>query len=173
MNLSKRETLLFNFYALMIVGLGLYFFFFGFLHPQFVEVNSKIINVESALSKINAIVNSKDLVEKQFDIYREKLTPNVRTTSSTRVLKDIESKAQKSGLNVINVKPLTVKEEGLYGEFDFNLEVEGELKSLGKFLYDLDESSYLFKLKFTQINAQSLGEPLKFQLLLSASLAKD
>ena len=73
---------------------------------------------------------------------------------------------------MISLKPLSVKQEGLYGEFDFKLETEGHLKNLGKFLYDLDDSAYIFGIKHTQINAQERGASLKLRLLLSAALAK-
>ena len=95
-----------------------------------------------------------------------------KQTVSTDILQDIKVKASGAGLNVINLKPLAVKQVGLHGEFDFKLETEGHLKNFGKFLYDLDDSPYIFGIKHTQINAQARGAPLKLQLLLSAALAK-
>ncbi len=173
MTLNRRETFLMGFYLVMIVAIGVYFFFFQIVAPRYNMLKSRIVSTEEALLKVRKILSTKDIVEREFNTFQEKFSPKeIKQTVSTQILQDIKEKASEAGLNVINLKPLSVKQEGLYGEFDFKLETEGHLKNLGKFLYDLDDSAYIFGIKHTQINAQERGAPLKLQLLLSAALAK-
>jgi len=174
MKLRPREMFLVNVYMVIVVCILLYFFFFQFGYPKHTSINARIGVLENSLEKINGILNSKDMVEKQYAAFEKKLSvKQTPGTADTEILQDIRGKAVRAGLNVINIKPLSLKEDDdLYGAFDFKLETEGELKNLGRFLYDLDNSPYIFSIKFTQINAQTQGEPLKVQLLLSAALAR-
>lgn len=173
MTLNRREIFLMGFYLVMIVGVGVYFFFFRIVAPRHNMLKSKIASTEEALFRVNKILSSSDTIEKEFKSFQEKFSgQEIKETVSTEILQDIKVKASEAGLNVINLKPLTVKQEGMQGEFDFKLETEGHLKNFGKFLYELDDSAYIFAIKYTQINAQERGAPLKLQLLLSAALAK-
>ncbi len=173
MTLNRREIFLMTSYLGIIFVIGVYFFFFQIVAPKHKILNSKIASTENALIKVNRILSTRDIVEREFDVFQEKFSPKeIKQTVSTEILQDIKVKASEAGLNVINLKPLAVKQEGLYGEFDFKLETEGHLKNFGKFLYDLDDSAYIFGIKYTQINAQERGAPLKLQLLLSAALDK-
>ncbi|MFH1093165.1 MAG: type 4a pilus biogenesis protein PilO [Candidatus Omnitrophota bacterium] len=172
MTLNRNEMFLMGFYLVMIVALGVYFFFFQIVAPRHNMLKSKIVYTEEALLRVNKILSTSAIVEKEFNSFQEKFSrKEVKETVSTDILQDIKVKASEAGLNVINLKPLSVKQEGLYGEFDFKLETEGHLKNFGKFLYDLDDSAYIFGIKYTQINAQEKGAPLKVQLMLSAALA--
>ncbi|MBU1088124.1 MAG: type II secretion system protein M [Candidatus Omnitrophica bacterium] len=160
-------------YLCLILGIGLYFFFFQFAYPRYTIINSKIQAAETGLSQINQILNGKTVIEKEYNDFVQKFQANSGKPALTDILQDVKSKAGMAGLNVTNVKPFPLKEDGIYNEFDFKLETEGELKNLGSFFYALDKSPYMFSIKHTQINAQAEGEPLKVQLLLSAILAKD
>ncbi|MCG2712958.1 MAG: type 4a pilus biogenesis protein PilO [Candidatus Omnitrophica bacterium] len=172
MTLNSREIFLMGFYLVMIVGIGTYFFFFQVVAPRHNILKGKIVSTEEALLRVSNILSTRDIVENEYNSFQEKFSrKEVKQTVSTEILQDIKDKAFQAGLNVINLKPLSVNREGLYGEFDFKLETEGHLKNFGKFLYDLDDSAYIFGIKYTQINAQEKGAPLKLQLLLSAALA--
>ena len=173
MTLNRREIFLMVFYLVMVVGIGVYFFFFQVVTPRHNMLKSEIAATEEALNRVNKILGTGDTIEKEFKSFQEKFSQQgIKETVSTEILQDIKVKASEAGLNVINLKPLAVKQEGMQGEFDFKLETEGHLKNLGKFLYNLDDSAYIFAIKYTQINAQEKGAPLKLQLLLSAALAK-
>lgn len=173
MILKRRELALAVFYVFLLVFIAVYIFFFRFSYPRYIMLNNQIQSNEEALVRINKILNSKDYVEKKYNAFEEKF--KVKATeqnSSTQILQDIKVKASDAGLNVINIKPLAIKQEELYGEFDFKLETEGYLANLGQFLYDLDDSPYIFIIKYAQINAQAAEQPLKVQLLLSAALTQ-
>ncbi len=173
MTLNRREIFLMCFYLVLVLGVGAYFFFFQIVAPRYNMLKSKIALTEDALLRVNKIVTRSDVIAKAFKVFQDKFSPGeIKQTVSTDILQDIKVKASQAGLNVINLKPLNVKQDGLQGEFDFKLEIEGHLKNFGKFLYDLDNSPYIFGIKHTQINAQERGSPLKLQLLLSAALAK-
>ena len=173
MTLNRREIFLMVFYALMIISVGIYFFFFQVIAPRYNMLSSKISSTEEALLRVTKIVNRKEIIEKELKAFQDKFSSGeIKQTVSTDILQDIKVKASEAGLNVINLKPLNVNHDGLQGEFDFRLETEGHLKNFGKFLYDLDDSPYIFGIKHTQVNAQERGAPLKLQLLLSAALAK-
>lgn len=173
MSFARRELFLFSFYLCLILGMGIYFLFFQFAYPRYAIINTQIQSAETALSQIGQILNGKVMIEKEHDDFVQKFKSNLGEPAATDILQDVKSKAGIAGLNVTNVKPFPIKDDGVYAEFDFQLETEGELKNLGRFFHTLDKSPYMFSIKNTQINAQAEGEPLKVQLLLSAILAKD
>ena len=152
----------------------MYYFFFQQGYPHFKKTNDKIADIERALFKINKILESRPVVEKEYDVIEQKFSNQQITKNvSTNILQNIKSNAAEAGLNVVNIKPMAAKEEGLYSEFDFKLETEGELKNFGRFLYNLVDSTYIYKVKYNQISAHSTTGSLKIQLLLSAALAKE
>ncbi|MFH1459225.1 MAG: type 4a pilus biogenesis protein PilO [Candidatus Omnitrophota bacterium] len=172
-SLTVRERYLFLVYLGIILIIGLYFGLFRFAVPAHFNINEKIVQNENILIKIYAILNKKEIVEKQYHAFLNKFKQiDKGKIGSTEILQDIKGQAQEAGLNVINVKPLLEKDEDLYRRFNFKLETEGELKNFGKFLYKLDDSSYLFTIKYAQINAQEQDQPLKFQFLLSVAIPK-
>lgn len=173
MKLNRGELTLLFIYIFILGVSGIYFLVFNSVYAKNRAINEQIEMMQQALTKLDAILTNKDEVEKEYKAFEQKLsTKEIKPTVSTEILQDIKSKATQAGLNVVNIKPFALKEEGLYGEFSFRLETEGEIKNFGRFLYNLDESAYIFTIKFLQLNAQSQEAQLKIQLLLSALLAK-
>ena len=174
MTLTRREFFLSGIYVFIVLCVGVYFFFYKFVFVQYQEVDSQIVSVEKALVKIQSIVANEDIVNQRYHTFEKKfMAGDMNQTASTDILQDIKTKAATAGLNVINIKPFTMKEKGGYGEFDFKLETEGKLKNVGRLLYDLDNSPYLFTVKYIQFNARSKAEDLQIQFMLSAILAKE
>jgi Tfp pilus assembly protein PilO len=173
MNKVKRQIALYCLYICLVFGLGFYFFCFKFVYPRYKILNEQAKTKQAELTRLTSILQGQTAVEKEYDAFLAKFQADSGQLAATDILKDIKSKAGSAGLNVINVKPFPLKEDGLYSEFDFKLETEGELKNFGRFLYTLDKSPYMFSIKNTQINAQVQAEPLKVQLLLSAVLPKE
>ena len=174
MKLNRRESILLAVYLMIIAVVFVSQFLSRFGFKQHREVSEKIAALEQGLMRVEAILESKPVVEREYNLLQRKFTlPEGKEIVSTEILQDIKKKAGDAGLNVINIKPFPLKTEGLYKKFDFKIETEGELQNLGEFLYKLDESPYLFNIKYSQVNAQARGEPLKMQLMLSAALAKE
>ncbi len=174
MKLKHRELFLSSLYLGIVIVSSIYFFLFKFIYPQYKIVNGQILTTEKGLSKIEAILGNQERIEKEYRLFEQKLSSKeIKQTVSTEILQDIKSKASTAGLNVINIKPFSLKAENLYAEFDFKLDTEGQLKNLGSFLYNLDDSPYIFTIKYIQANAQTQEAPLRVQLLLSAFLAKE
>lgn len=170
--LSAREMTLLGSYALMLALIAIYFGLFRGVYPQVKTLNAEILAAEQSLEKIQGIVASKEHVETEFGNYRERFfSKRDAESGETAILQDIKSKAVNAGLSVNNVKPIGVRESGGYNSYVFRLETEGELVNLGKFLYELDTAAYIFAITLTQINAQSAGEPLSMQFLISTILA--
>ncbi len=174
MRLNRREIILVIVYLVIISVAFVSQFLSRFGIKQHQQVSEQIDSLEQALVRVEAILESKPVVGREYDMLQKKFSmPGNQDIDSTQILQDIKKKANDAGLNVINIKPFPLKTEGLYKRFDFQLETEGELQNLGEFLYKLDDSPYLFDIKYTQVNAQSRGQPLKMQLMLSAALARE
>ncbi len=169
MKLSRRENLLLS-VSMGIIIIG--FIYSGAIHSGAARLSSldqRIRQAESELARVNGILARQDAVEQAYKSLERKLVERgVSETVSTEILQDVKARAAESGLNVLNIKPFRSREEGGYEEFDFKLEMEGELSELGSFLYDLNASAYIFQIKNMLITAQLENENLKIQLLLSA-----
>ena len=174
MNSVKKQIGLIFLYVILFFGTTVYFAFFRFSYPRYASVNKQIKAKQAILGSLTQILNGQSAIDDEYDAFVEKFKGNLNDPAATEILKDIKTKAGSAGLNVINIKPFPLKDDkGTYKEFDFKLETEGQLKNLGRFLYTLDKSPYMFSIKNTQINAQSESEPLKVQLLLSALISKE
>ena len=174
MSLTRRERFLAASYCLVILFIGVYAFFYKFIFMQYKQVDTQVVLIKKALSEIELVIATKDIVNQRYQMFEKKFKAGVvKQTGSTEILQDMKTKASTAGLNVINIKPFTLKDKDGYGEFDFKLETEGTLKNVGRFLYDLDNSLYLFTVKYVQINARSKAENLQIQFMLSAVLAKE
>ena len=169
----RRELFLMTVYLCLILGIGGYVFFFQFAYPRYFVINSQILSAETALAQIKQILKGKTLIEKEYNYFVLRYQSSKVKPAATDILQDVKSKAGIAGLKVVNVKPFPKKDDGAYDEFVFKLETEGELKNMGRFLYGLNKSPYMFSIKNTQINAQSKGDPLKVQLILSAIISKE
>jgi Tfp pilus assembly protein PilO len=174
MKLRRRELLLAGIFAVTLVGIFAMLFFLKTGYPRYALLATHIRGVEESLRQAETILAGKERVEKEFAAFEKNFSLRVpgKFMGATDILQEIKRKAGDAGLNVINIKPLVQKEEALSDVFDVKLETEGSILNFGKFLYDLDNSPYLFTLKYTQLNAQAQEEVLKIQLLVSASLAK-
>ena len=173
LRLTKRELFLLVSYVAIVFAIGLYFSLFKLFYVKNQEIKSQTVAVAEALAKIDSILKDKQAVEEEYRVFEQKLVnKELQETITTEILQDIKSKAAQAGLNVVNIKPFALKEEGGYAEFPIKLETEGDLENLGKFLYNLDETAYIFAIKNLQMNAQTQSAPIKIQLLLTAILAK-
>ncbi|MDD5746753.1 MAG: hypothetical protein PHO30_05755 [Candidatus Omnitrophica bacterium] len=174
MGIKQRKLVLAGGYVLLGVAAAAILGFSRYVYPLYAQVRERVRSQEEALWKIQTILGRKETVEKEFSLLQKKFLADAQNVSeiSTNILQEIKSKAGTAGLNVINIKPLSGPDESDTGAFDVKLETEGDLRGFGRFLYDLDNSPYLFSLKYTQINAQAQNEPLKVQMLLSVALAK-
>jgi General secretion pathway protein M. len=172
MGIKQRKLVLAGGYVLLGVAAAAILGFSRYVYPLYAQVRERVRSQEEALWKIQTIWAERTV--KGIFAAAEKFLADAQNVSeiSTNILQEIKSKAGTAGLNVINIKPLSGPDESDTGAFDVKLETEGDLRGFGRFLYDLDNSPYLFSLKYTQINAQAQNEPLKVQMLLSVALAK-
>ena len=71
------------------------------------------------------------------------------------LLQEVESVAQHSGVNLIYVKPGTIKDEKGLKKFYANLECEAPMEQVATFFHDVESSGQLVKIEKYQIQPKS------------------
>ncbi|MCM8813485.1 MAG: type 4a pilus biogenesis protein PilO [Candidatus Omnitrophica bacterium] len=172
MKLQKTEKTLMFLYAVIVCGGGIYYALHHWAAASLRAGVEKQRNLRQTAYKIEAIVRESESVAARYAELTASSAGAEFSSGGTDILVDVKNKAAAAGLQVINVKPFDVLNQGAYAEFRFKVEMEGALQNLGNFLYHLDQSPYTMAVRFTQLHAQSSGEPLKIQLILNAILFK-
>ncbi len=128
---SKREKYIFT-AAVIFISMAL---LYNFIVEPGIK-RWKILNSEIAAKKA-VMDNGIRLIERREGILREydqyaKFTKNI-----SKVLSDVENKADSLNVKTSNIKPGMEIDKGLYKEYSMELQIEGEMQDIIKFLSEL------------------------------------
>lgn len=154
MTFSKRERYVFAITITFIVIVVLYNFVF---EPGFNKW--RILNNEIAVNTAKMDRGLRLLERKEF-IIREYNRRAGSDKSISEILSDLEGRAVSLGIKTRNIKPGEVMEAGHYRECAIELEIEGELKNIIKFLSGLVEIPALAVLKKLNLKVISQSPPI-------------
>lgn len=87
----------------------------------------------------------------------------------TIILKEIESLANKASVYIIDMKPGGVRAEESFKQFMANVNCEGEMAQLVRFMYDIESSSKMITIEKYQLSPKS---PESKQTLCSMTIVK-
>lgn len=172
-NLSSRER------KIAIACLGVVFtslLFNLILMPSidgWVRLSKKIYEEERELLRLEKVLEIKDRVESAYKTYEKQiLAKGSDEEEIADILREIESLSRPIGLRILNIKPLPIDDQGFYKKYTVQLETEGEMVRIGKFLYRLQTSPKLLEVQRIQLNARTGTELLRIHLLISRVLVK-
>lgn len=70
------------------------------------------------------------------------------------ILSELELIAQQSGVSIIDIRPQLPKETSAYKEIYIDLRAEGSMQAFLKFIYDIENSLSLLRIKKLQLIAK-------------------
>lgn len=132
------------------------------------NVGVQIASREKQLEQYAGIIGQYAAIKKEYDEYgsyfkQKKL--NEEEVSS--VLANIDSLAKRFEVNISDLKPGKVKEEGSHSRFSFELFIDGDLTQVLNFIHSLENKPYFFSVDGFRFERKSRhGELIKCRLSL-------
>ncbi len=167
-NFTFREKRI-AFITLMVIACCIVFN--QFIYPQIIywkRVNKEIEKLNVDLLKARRALGLKDQVEEKYKNYQEKvLITGSDEEETAKLLREIENLSRPIGLYILNMKPLPVEDEGLYKRYSIQLEGDGEIITIAKFLYSIQTSPSFLKVQRLQMNARSGTKLLRANLFIT------
>ena len=91
--------------------------------------------------------------------------------SLTVLLQELESAARNSGVKLTEIKPQANFGRGVTKDLRIELGLAGSLESCLKFIYDIDNSLLLLKIKKLSLDSKPNTDDLQAQIIISQPLA--
>lgn len=154
--LSQREkNILFAAAALTILSLLLNFFIIPSARTNFI-LNKEIGIARIKLKKYLRLTSQKEKTQNAY----KKLTDDLGFSSTEAdplisALSELQRIAQNADIKIIDIRPQsTAKSSGLYKEATIDIRAEGQIKDYLKFIYSLENTFSLLRIKRFQLSAK-------------------
>ena len=130
-------------------------------------LNAEIKTGEARLSRYLRNLSCKDEVLKEYQKYAKYVKKGGSDEEETaKILGEIETLARKSNLTLADMKPRMPRAIGFYKEYTVEIEVEGGMKSLVSFLYQLNNSTQLLRAEKVHLYPKKKDSPVIKGLIL-------
>ncbi|MEE8359409.1 MAG: type 4a pilus biogenesis protein PilO [Candidatus Omnitrophota bacterium] len=167
---SREKILVISTVAVTIVTLT-----YGFIIEPIVgaysRLNRQILSSTLKLEKGYRLLKRAEEIKTEYAKYAQLVKPSQSDEEEiASMLKVIEVLARGNNIYIRNIRPEPTKENEFYKEFMFELTAEAGIERLGKFIYDLQSSGNLLRVKRLTLSASSKGaDSLKAVLEISKS----
>ncbi len=148
----KRENILFVLTFVIILSSIFFNLVLLPLKNKWQSLDKEILISKTNFGRYARILMQRDLIEKEYKIYADYLkTKDSPEETIVNLLQEIETIATSSGVSLVNIVPSVIKEEDYFKQFNIRIELETEMTSLIKFLYQIQKSQQLFKIERLRI----------------------
>jgi Tfp pilus assembly protein PilO len=153
---SKRERTL----VLATVSITIATIAYGFIIEPIIGgfsiVNRQIRSSTLKLEKGYRLLKRADEIKAEYKKYADLIKPLPSDEEEiASMLKAIEAIARGNNIYINNIRPEPVRQNEFYKEFIFELTVEATVERLGKFMYDIQSSGNLLRVRRLTLSASS------------------
>ena len=132
------------------------------LARTFSKLNRQIRSTSLKLERNHKMLRHQEIIRSEYNKYRGLIKPTPSDEEEiASMLKVIESTARSNKIDISNIRPQPVKDRGYYKDFTFELVSEAELKEIVKFIYDLQGSKNLLRVRKFTLSSSSSKNRLK------------
>ena len=153
--LSKRERIIL-YTVLGLIGLSIVFNFL--IEPLFKKaelLNRQTDIVRTKLKKYMWLLSQKDNIQDKYKKFASRLNlPSERKDTSVTTLSVLENLAKEAEIHIVDIRPQTTSNLDLYKETVVDLRTEGTMEGYISFLYNIENSLSLLRIKKFQLNAK-------------------
>jgi len=154
--LSKRERLLFLATISVVALAGLTNFVISPIAKKWRRLNTQLSTLETKLNRYSIILAQQKVIENRYKVYADNLKiKGSNEEAQAAVLQEIESIARTAGISLTNIVPSNLEDKGFYRKFQVRLELESNILSLSRFLYEIKKSQQLLGVTKLSISAKS------------------
>lgn len=160
-NLSKREKYLFYIImALIILWIGMVFIIKPLL-DKWKGLDEKISLASLKMEKNRKILSLKEKIQSDYDNFASAIKKkSSEEEEMAKFLTEIESLAQSSLVHISDIKPRSAKKTRFYDEYVIEVEAEGDISQVSKFIYDIQDSPRLLKIDKFSLGTKGAGTNL-------------
>jgi len=116
------------------------------------KLNNGILIQEKKLQKYLHILSQEDLVAGEYQKYTEGISQNYSDEEEKiKLLSLIEKMARNASVLLKDINPGATKKIGRYKKYTIEIEVESEINYLTDFIYQLEKTSRLLRIKDFQL----------------------
>lgn len=161
LNLSRRESRLFYLtLAVIIVWAGQALLIKPFLE-KWKRLDEEIAADRLKLERSERLIMRKESINSDY----QKAAASIRMSGTAeeemaRFLTEIESLANSTGVHINEIKPLPTKQLGLYKKFYADLELEGEMVQISRFMRSVQSSPNLLAIYKLSLSSKQAGSKL-------------
>lgn len=173
-SLSKREKFIAFTTIILIVAVLIYVIIIEPLSKKWVHLNKEIASKSVKLKKDLRLLSKKNILEKEYKNYLNVIKTDLsEEEESTNLLSDLETIAKNDSVAIVNIKPSPTKNLAFYKELIFDISLESSMDEILKFIYDVQSSRKLLKVKRLSLSAKA-SEPgiIKCALQITKILIK-
>lgn len=171
-HLSHREKSMFIIGCIAILCIVIYMVLIDPLWEYWQGLNEKIVSKEVQLVKNLKILAQKDAI----DVLYSKYSDSIKMKGSEQeeiaiILREIENIARGNNTYITDIKPQKVEDKDFYKVYYVDLEAEGNISNLTKFIYELQSSNQILKVKRLQLTPKGdAGDVLKGSMVITKIL---
>jgi len=170
--LSKKEKIGMSFALAFLLVAGLDRLIINPIRGQFTRVNQSIKISEKQLGHDLRNVHLKEQIEEEFEKYVQYVERSGSDAEeSKKFLGEIESLAQQSNVDLVDIKPQKPKKIDFFKEYSVEIEAEGKIADLMTFLHHINMSVQLLRVEKLRLNTKgSENNVLKSSMLITKVL---
>lgn len=162
MTFSKREKHILIITAFILISALVYNFIMEPLVKKWQGINREILAKEIRFKKGSKLVSNRDVIIKEYKSCETSLK------DISKILAYIETQSVSSGVKIAGMRPRPIVQKDFYQEYTIELQIEGTLGGINKFLSELIKSPVFVSLKKFDLRVLSENSSyLKGSLLLS------
>ena len=167
--MSKKERVIFSIAAFCACLVLLDRIIFSPILNKLKTLNTEIHSQRKIIKESLSVIARKDSISKDMGKYSSYITePLSEEEETASLLREIETLADKFSITFTDIKPAGLKDEGLVGEYNVNLNGEARLENLLDFIYKLENSSpILITKRFSIGSVAKKSDVLRFTMTIS------
>ncbi|MDD5195110.1 MAG: hypothetical protein PHQ96_05510 [Candidatus Omnitrophica bacterium] len=165
--ITKREKLLLN-STMGVIIFGLAFHFI--INPIFSEndnLNKELTVTRTKLKKYLWLISHKDVITENYKTFTSAYKNSEAHQPQVTALTEIEDMAKGAGIRIIDIRPQISTSGPSQEEIFVEIRTEGDMDGYLKFLYDVEDSLSLVKIKKFQLTAKPNTQSLEGSFSLS------
>lgn len=166
--LAKREKIILS----ITVGVIIFSIVFNFLIAPALKkaetLNKEINIIRIKLKKYMRLLSQKDYIQQKYNKFTAGLNLSSASKDTTvSVLSVLEALAKDANIRIIDIRPQTIKNLDLYKEIIVDLRAEGSIEGYLKFIYNIENSLSLLRIKKFQLTAKPTTQALEGSFSIS------
>ena len=153
MKIKNREQFL---VVLAVVAAGLYIgvnFILTPLQGYWSDRQKQIHDLRDKVSEGNQLIHRDAAIRSHWDNMRTNALPASATPAEQKFLKAVDGWAHESGAEITSIMPQWKSEATNYVTLNCRLETAGDLNSLTKFIYDIEQGPMPLRLETVELSA--------------------